>query len=270
MKTQISVLLLCWMGWQIPLLAQNNPVFKGGKNDGHVTQSFSQAQNHTIFKGGQDDGHHMIRHSQADNHEIFQGGPDDGITMDHYSVSLNGQIFKGGPDDGICMEKFAQADNHEIFRGGDGDGAAHVYFCLQRNNSIFSGGFNDGVDNSRIFGLFVIQHPAFSSTHSHFETQPKEEEIIDGERDGLSVSLYPNPTADLLHIRLTGEIPGDLGFRVFDLMGRDVGISRSIQDVDLSLETHLNLSSLSVGIYVLQITHRHKGIIGAYRIQVRR
>ncbi|MEM7368778.1 MAG: T9SS type A sorting domain-containing protein [Bacteroidota bacterium] len=347
MKSFLSILICCWLGVQVPLLAQNNPIFSGGTKHGHSQQAFSQDQNHGIFIGGQEEGSHSTRYSQEDNHLIFEGGTEDGSSKGYVSLLQNGAIFEGGLDEGAHYQRHSQADNHLIFRGGTHDGAAHGYFSLSQTHDIFAGGTDDGSDHFRIDGLPSVYNPGFAVELLSFEAWPDGEQVllqwttasevnhdyflversqdlneidklgrVEGKggpqhvqpydmtdvtpypgrsyyrlqsfdlngnseasswvevmfeaKKDLAVSLYPNPTADLIHVRLTGAIAGDLEFRVFDLMGRHVGISKSVQAEDSLLESDLNLSNLSVGIYVLQITHRQKGIIGAYRLKVQR
>ncbi|MEM7368780.1 MAG: T9SS type A sorting domain-containing protein [Bacteroidota bacterium] len=282
---------------------QNQDIFHGGSDEGSSQTYFTMPQNNQIFGGGSDEGSSQDIYCLPQNNRIFFGGSDDGVSYTVHSQRQNNNLFAGGSDDGadnyraeglpamfnpgfavelLSFEAWPEGEVVQLQWATTSE-VNHDYFLVERSQNL-----NEIDKLGRVEGKGGPQHvQPYNMTdvtpypgRSYYRLQSVDlngeaeasswVEVMFEARTELAVSLYPNPTSDLITIRLAGEIAGDLEFRVFDLMGRDVGIKQSFQNVENKVEGSLNLSSLSVGIYVLQITHTHKGIIGAYRIQVRR
>jgi hypothetical protein len=72
------------------------------------------------------------------------------------------------------------------------------------------------------------------------------------------VNIYPNPTKDLLNIRLCNTNHGYLKLTMFDASGK-VLISKT-ENASNSKEYRMDVSNLNVGLYLLKITSNEKTI----------
>ncbi|MFP4555504.1 MAG: GEVED domain-containing protein [Bacteroidales bacterium] len=71
-------------------------------------------------------------------------------------------------------------------------------------------------------------------------------ETLDSEA-GEIYNIYPNPVKDRLNISLEG-ISGDVSLRIYDLQGRLV-----MKQMLKSVDSHINVSNLSKGVYIISI-----------------
>lgn len=262
-------------------LLQNNPIFGGGSEDGSSQNIYSLPQNNGIFFGGSEDGASHTIHSQRQNNSLFAGGSDDGT--DHFRAEGLPAIFNPGfAVELLSFEAWPAGDVVQI-QWATASEVNHDYFLIERSknlNEIDKLGRVQGKGGPQSIQPYDMTDPTPYPGRSYYRLQSIDHngktevsswvEVVMEAKSNLAVSLFPNPTSDLINIRLEGEFSGDLEFRVFDLMGRDIGINSSLQNVKNLVETNLNLSRLSGGIYVLQIAHTHKGILGAYRLKVQR
>lgn len=64
----------------------------------------------------------------------------------------------------------------------------------------------------------------------------------------LSIQSYPNPTTDVLNLKLEGELPANASYTLINASGSQVK-----SDVITELHTHIPVSALSAGVYFIQV-----------------
>lgn len=77
--------------------------------------------------------------------------------------------------------------------------------------------------------------------------------------------IFPNPTANLLHLRCTGDgLPSTLNFQIFNLLGRRTALAGVLPTGSEILQ--IDASSLLAGHYFLQVVAPSSGkILGTFR-----
>lgn len=82
--------------------------------------------------------------------------------------------------------------------------------------------------------------------------QPYEKVIINGLNDDLSIDLvittYPNPVNDILKLRSTGSVAGDMSYRVINSRG-DVLIDNIIDSDEMDIQ----MKNYSPGVYFINV-----------------
>ena len=153
-------------------LAQHNPIFDGGSDDGASQHPYIQEANNFIFSGGADEGSAQARYMTQMNRPIFSGGTGFGADQSYFSHPIHNAIFEGGADDGNAQQIFAMPANSSIFQGGQDDGIAQAGSSIATNNSIFAGGQDDGVDQLSFLGLPASLGPPFPIELLSFDAWP--------------------------------------------------------------------------------------------------
>ena len=87
--------------------------------------------------------------------------------------------------------------------------------------------------------------------------------IQEPNKNFLDIKVYPNPTSDLLHIRINHSAIQQFVISITDLQGKEVyngtysGIANTIG---------INTSSFSNGSYILSLSDNNQQILGTYKI----
>jgi hypothetical protein len=68
--------------------------------------------------------------------------------------------------------------------------------------------------------------------------------------DKMNINIYPNPFSETVNIILNEDISGNVYLKIFDLAGSPVYMKIIVAEATIPV----NLSSLSSGIYILEIT----------------
>lgn len=140
---------MVWLGSNLSMQAQHNPIFGGASNDGFSQDKGQTETQNGIYDGGVNDGYGSETQSSQTNGTIFTGGVNDGYGLDKHQSATNGSIFTGGVNDGYGRDFGKSASHNGIFTGGVNDGYARNFAATQSNNGIFTGGVNDGYDSQR-------------------------------------------------------------------------------------------------------------------------
>lgn len=120
-----------------------------------------------------------------------------------------------------------------------------------RNGYYIFGGSTENPTNTTPFdntgGKFTRSNTAgfFGSFMGYFTTKP----LSKKEFDNLSVSIYPNPTTDILNIQTQEILPENTTAIVYEITGKRV-LNIPLQNSNLN---NINVSNLNSGIYILQI-----------------
>lgn len=75
----------------------------------------------------------------------------------------------------------------------------------------------------------------------------------------LQLTLFPNPTADVLQVNLENENSENTTYQVFDLTGKSVLLGNLLQG-----NSNINIAPLSNGIYLIQLKNRNKVYAGKF------
>lgn len=125
-----------------------------------------------------------------------------------------------------------------------------------------SGGNTSGDDGSISYSVGQLVYNTYSAEEGSIQQgvqQPYEISIILGIEEAESINLvciaYPNPTTDLLWLKVDDTFIEDLSYHLFDLNGK------SIENKNVnSKTTSISMSELMSGTYILRITSNSKEI----------
>lgn len=279
----------------------NSRIFFGGNGQGYNQGYFSQAINGNIFTGGIDDGSAHVRFAMASNNRIFSGGINQGYDQSYYSQPANNGIFDGGSGEGydhIRIEGLPDALNPVFpvellsFDAWPEKNQVHIEWVTasEVNHDYFRVERSQDTKLSEILGIVLGQGgPQRVQAYETIDTEPFAGysyyrlqsfdkngamelsawvEVFFEEGKNLSLSVFPNPAADLITVKIKGEAQAGLALEVFDLMGRPLGYKQTFSSLSGEIETKLNLAELSVGIYLLRIRDNRNGESITYRIKV--
>ena len=77
-------------------------------------------------------------------------------------------------------------------------------------------------------------------------------------KNGLAITGYPNPVAELFSVVIQSEISQDLSLNIYDLLGRSVSQPLTIKGSVGENATSINVSKLPVGIYIYTLSNGAK------------
>lgn len=86
--------------------------------------------------------------------------------------------------------------------------------------------------------------------------------VDDTLKSDFEVRVFPNPTSEVIDLRVTGKTSQTLTYELIDLQGK-VLLSRSISD----LSGQINVSGLSQNIYLLKVLAEGGKLITSFKIQ---
>jgi hypothetical protein len=171
-------------------------------------------------------------------------------------------IATDNPDGYPAPHFFVNDDTTYLFLGGV-DGKLRFYedfdehiatgqtFLLNSDNFLgintgaYSSFFTADIDNDGNVNLFAGQD---LGGLYHYEVNPENTSSLNDKEVELAVSVYPNPSKDLLTI--SSELSGALRFIVFDIMGNEM-----VGETEFYQLTSLDLSDQPNGIYIIQISN---------------
>jgi hypothetical protein len=79
----------------------------------------------------------------------------------------------------------------------------------------------------------------------------------------IGVTVYPNPTPDILNIHISQASIDQVYISLIDMLGREVYSGRY---ATLANVISMNMTSYAAGTYVLRISDKNKNILGLYKI----
>lgn len=109
-----------------------------------------------------------------------------------------------------------------------------------------SQGFHQRPLNRSLILAFIFGF--LSDTEAVEETDLSTNEVIKMEDAGFSFRVYPNPAKSFINIEWSGPWEDDLEFEMKDMLGRQLLIGELLNEF-----THLDISSLQSGMYILHI-----------------
>lgn len=140
-------------------------------------------------------------------------------------------------------------------------GLGHTGLFAQETVTV-SGGVATGGSGSVSFTVgqtLYSTHTGSNGSVAQGVQQPYEISVISGidstEGFFLTIIAYPNPTRDLLTLKIENYKSENLFFRVFDLSGKLLEVSK-LNDYD----THISMSKYPPAVYLLKIYEKQKEI----------
>lgn len=247
-------------------------IFLGGSGDG-IAASTNNALHNQVFLGGIGDGF-ARQHNNAVSNTIFYGSTGDGFAADANASNPNA-IFKGGVGDGwhTVILPLGPLPVELLSFTAEHNGRAHLlkwitisevntrHFEIQRsaNGSSFETiGMQTatGAQAINTSYTFRVERPwtgnnfyrlKMMDTNGSHSYSPV---VLLRDEDAMQLSIYPNPAADVLYIKLPAQSTPLLGTPayVFDAKGKTV------------LQTHLQFGSINAlsikalpaGMYIIQ------------------
>lgn len=84
--------------------------------------------------------------------------------------------------------------------------------------------------------------------------------------DGRGIRTYPNPVLNELQIEITLNVPEDLIFEVFDVIGNRI-LLKKYDYPGNSFDYKMDMSGIETGIYILRIYSTDKSFIKSIKLQ---
>ncbi len=121
---------------------------------------------------------------------------------------------------------------------------------------------NDGTVAYSIGQLFYSTNNSASGTISQGVQQPYEifSLGIDANKQNISLSIYPNPTADLLQLRLNDNNSGEITYQLFDMKGQLIH-SEAVKNN----QAYVDMRELPSASYVLHVTNANN-LVQSFKI----
>lgn len=281
--------------------AVNNRIFFGGNGQGYVHGYVSQPINGNIFAGGVEDGAAQMSYAMLSNNSIFAGGMYAGYDQSYYSQKANNPIFGGGIGEGydhVLIEGLPASLNPVFpiellsFDAWPERGQVHIEWVTasEINHDYFRIERSQDTRISEVIGLvwgqgglqqvqaYELKDPEPLLGYSYYRLQSFDKdgamelsswvEVFFEGGSEMSLSVFPNPTHDLMTVRIKGELSSGVEVEVFDLMGRPLGLKQDLSSNSGEIETQLSMGEMPVGIYLLRIRNLRNGESMAYRVKV--
>lgn len=264
-------------GWTNGLYAQNSISFwKGGEGDGWHKDNYTQ-NSISFWKGGEGDGWHKDNYTQ-NSISFWKGGIGDGWAKDSV-MQQSVDIWSGGIGDGwastyiplsalpVNMLSFTgvQLNKQHFLKWSTSSETNTDYFDVERSPN-----------NSRYTFVGKVNAAGFSTTPKNYyltdasplpgnnfyrlkmfdkDGQFKYSNIVLLKvlKDKTSVAIFPNPTASLLNIQLSGDTDGSpVYLTVFDVQGKRIYQNMLKKD---NLAVQVDVSKYPAGTYTLNISN---------------
>lgn len=244
-------------GWSyaghVPLL---DSLFKGGNGDGYAKNEAPRPLLDSLFKGGDGDGWFSLRKNAERIDSIFKGGEGDGWASTYLPLSplpVRLLSFTG-----------EQKNNVHILRWETSSEANSHYFNVERQvqgSSAFqtigrvaaAGNSNEArqyslTDFRPLLGnnFYRLQMVDLDGSYSYSNIV-----LLKMLSDKSLLTVFPNPTADLLYIRWSGKLNGKtIQVSILDAAGKKAGTFTYPAD---QIQVSVPVGQLSSGMYILQL-----------------
>lgn len=248
------------------------PIFLGGIGDG-IAAGTNNALHNQVFLGGIGDGF-TWQSNNAISNTIFYGSTGDGFAF-NANVATPNAIFSGGVGDGwhTVIFPLGPLPVELLSFTAEHNGSAHLLkwithsevntrqFEIQRsaNGSSFETiGIQTatGAQATSSSYRFRVERPwtgnnfyrlKIMDTNGSYSFSPV---VLLRDEDAVQLSIYPNPTADILYIKLPAlsTLPKDMPAALLDAHGKLV-LKTQLQG---GSQNAISIKSLAAGTYILQ------------------
>ena len=209
----------------LTLVAQKNPIFKGGSGDGYARAGTSTSSTSaSIYKGGSGDGWAYSKYvpTTATASNIYKGGSGDGWAFKTYLPSQNSNtVSKGGPGDGWSYQKSNTPLTSNIYKGGLGDGWARQD---------------------------ILPSPLGTDIITFVEDSP----ILLDEYTAKDVQIYPVPAQNTVNLKIIGSAFKNDSYTVKILNNSGCVVWSEKGGVN-GFDSQIDISNLSSGRYFVQV-----------------
>lgn len=133
------------------------------------------------------------------------------------------------------------------------------------NNGAIAVGYNEdiGPGGSSVFVIRMGKDQPYISSNDDFSTNPLVS--VETVESNQEIIIYPNPASDQLNITSSISSSSDVEVLLLDLIGKEILITK----VNGLQETHIDISSVSTGMYVLVIKNNAQEVIYNQKIEVK-
>ena len=221
-KIKHSVLVTAFLTVSsITLVAQKNPIFRGGSGDGYARASSSYSSAF-IYKGGSGDGWAYATYLPKSTSNIFKGGTGDGWSFKNYQPTANSfSIAKGGVGDGYSFSKSRIPVSSTIYKGGLGDGWARQD---------------------------LLPSPLGTDVITFVEDEP----IVLDEYAASDMQLYPLPAQNVLNLKTLGKAFKNEAYTVRILSSSGCVMISEKAEWNEGNDVSIDISGLASGQYFVQ------------------
>lgn len=176
------------------------------------------------------------------NIDIATTSPEGYPTPHFFRVNTTTHLFLGGVNGNLMYYNDIDAN---ITSGSSFNLVSGNYLGIQVG--AYSTFYVDDIDNDGNLNLFVGQD---LGGVFHLEHNPSGSSSIQENTKTYLVSVYPNPSKDL--IQIVTEFEGELEMSMYDMLGQEI-----ISATAFNGATSINLSDLPHGIYILQFDDKN-------------
>ena len=263
--------------------ASSSTLVKGGSGDGFTAQSFIQTTIGTLNHGGQGDGFATLNYVQQTDSTLNQGGQGDGFATLNYVQQTDSTLNRGGQGDGwaniyyplnplpVDLLAFTgkKVNEGHLLEWKTDNEINVAYYQLER--AMDARNFRQ-INQQNAKGNGTAQTNAYSyvdvnpSPGDHYYRLRIKD--IDGkekfsnivmlrvtDKGKTSFSIFPNPTADLLNLKMSGIAPSEkVQLSIIDTKGSLVykGVVTGNQQAQIAVQ------ALAKGTYILSIYYYNK------------
>jgi hypothetical protein len=176
------------------------------------------------------------------NIDIATTSPEGYPTPHFFRLNTTTHLFLGGVNGNLMYYNDIDAN---IASGSSFNLVSGNYLGIQVGD--YSSFYVDDVDNDGNLNLFVGQD---LGGVFHLEHNPNGSSSIQENTKTYLVSVYPNPSKDL--IQIVTEFEGELEMSMHDMLGKEIISTTSFNET-----TSINLSDLPQGIYILRFDDKN-------------
>jgi len=203
-----------------------------------------------------------LRGPHVANSSYFANGPKpispakDGVVVNCTFDNVGASDYKK-PDDNDWKKPFLSSitivsDDNEYLGRITCGGADDDEKSTKNENKIVASSAFSGPQNSGT----LINKDTLNGSKMAFITSPGLENST-AKSASQQIKLYPNPTADVLHVTLNEKLTGKTVLNVYDQQGRLVQTQTVYKNTPVLVET-MQVNKLTAGAYVLQIVNEQQ------------
>jgi len=251
-------------------------IFRGGQGDGYTVHQPSRPQVDSLFKGGNGDGYAKNEAPKPGLDSLFKGGDGDGFAFLNSARPKADSLFKGGLGDGwastylplsplpVSLLSFTgeQKNNVHVLKWKTSSEANSHYFHVERQvqgSSTFQViGRVEAAGNSSVTRQYSLTDFQPAMGNNFYRLQMVDQDgsysysnivLLKILSDKSLLTVFPNPTADLLYIKWPGKLSGkNIQVFILDATGKKSGSFTFPRDQP---QLSIPVGHLASGMYVL-------------------
>lgn len=181
------------------------------------------------------------------------------VTCDRYGSETTWKLFDGSGSVVASGGPYTDASANGTYPQADATVTLVPNECYKAVvYDAYGDGFDSGYGNGNfavvVAGTTVASVASFTSGSSMTDAmQTSADASINEAVNSIPVSIYPNPTTEVLNASLNLETAGKVNFRVVNAQGQTVWQETVAMNAGASVQT-VDVANLAAGVYMLQIT----------------